>query len=285
MPGIPVNIIQHHLNMDHEKKPIQQRRRIFAFKRKKAVMDEVNKQLAANFIREVYYPKWLANVVMIKKANGKWRMCVDFTDLNNACSNDSFLLPKIDQFVDSTGEHKLLTFMDTFSGYNQIQMVEEDQEKIVFITNQGLYCYRVMPFGLKNVRAMYQRLVNQIFSKQIERNVEVYVDDVLVKRKEEEVHLEDLKETYNTLRQYSMKLNPSKCAFGVSFGKFLNFMVSQRGIEANSKKVRAILEMSSPKMIKEVQSLTGRVAALNRFVSKATDKCLPFFKTLKQAFV
>ena len=181
--------------------------------------------------------------------------------------------------------HKLLTFMDTFSGYNQIQMVEEDQEKIVFITNQGLYCYRVMPFGLKNVRAMYQRLVNQIFSKQIERNVEVYVDDVLVKRKEEEVHLEDLKETYNTLRQYSMKLNPSKCAFGVSFGKFLNFMVSQRGIEANSKKVRAILEMSSPKMIKEVQSLMGRVAALNRFVSKATDKCLPFFKTLKQAFV
>ena len=128
-------------------------------------MDEVNKQLAANFIREVYYPKWLANVVMIKKANGKWRMCVDFTYLNNACSNDSFLLPKIDQFVDSTGEHKLLTFMDTFSGYNQIQMVEEDQEKIVSITNQGLYCYRVMPFGLKNVRAMYQRLVNQIFNK------------------------------------------------------------------------------------------------------------------------
>ena len=261
------------------------RRRIFALERNKAVMDEVNKLLAANFIREVYYPEWLANVVMIKKANGKWRMCVDFTDLNNACSNDSFLLPKIDQFVDSTAEHKLLTFMNTFSGYNQIQMVEEDQEKIVFITNQGLYCYRVMPFGLKNVRAMYQRLVNQIFSKQIERNVEVYVDDVLVKRKEEEVHLDDLKETYNTLRQYSMKLNPSKCAFEVSFGKFLDFMVSQRGIEANSKKVRAILEMSSPKMIKEVQSLMGRVAALNRFVSKATDKCLPFFKTLKQAFV
>ena len=142
-----------------------------------------------------------------------------------------------------------------------------------------------MPFGLKNVRAIYQRLVNQMFNKQIGRKVEVYVDDMLVKSKEEEDHLDDLKETFNTLRPYSMKLNPSKCAFGVSSGKFLNFMVSQRGIEENPEKVRAILEMSSPKMIKEVQFLTRRVAALNRFVSKAMDKCLPFFKTLKRAFV
>ena len=142
-----------------------------------------------------------------------------------------------------------------------------------------------MPFGLKNVRATYQRLVNQMFNKQIGRKVEVYVDDMLVKSKEEEDHLDDLKETFNTLRPYSMKLNPSKCAFGVSSGKFLNFMVSQRGIEENPEKVRAILEMSSPKTIKEVQFLTRRVAALNRFVSKAMDKCLPFFKTLKRAFV
>ena len=122
-------------------------------------------------------------------------------------------------------------------------------------------------------------------SKQIRRNVEVYVDDMLVKSKEEEDHLDDLREAFNTLRQYNMKLNPFICAFRVSSGKFLGFMVSQRGIEANPEKVRAILEMSSPKTIKEVQSLTGRVAALNRFVSNATDKCLPFFKTLKHAFV
>ena len=124
-----------------------------------------------------------------------------------------------------------------------------------------------------------------MFNKQIRRNVEVYVDDMLVKSKREEDHLDDLKETFNTLKQYSMKLNSSKCAIGVSFGKFLEFMVSQRGIEENLEKVRAILEMSSPKTIKEVQSLIGRVAALNRFVSKATDKCIPFFKTLKRAFV
>ena len=222
---------------------------------------------------------------MVKKANGKWRMYVEFTDLNQACSKDSFPLPRIDQLVDSTAGHKLLTFMDAFSGYNQIQIAKEDQEKTSFITSQELYCYRVMPFGLKNTRATYQRLINQMFKKQIWRNVEVYDDDVLVKSKKEKDHLDDLKETINTFRQYNMKLNPSKCAFGVSSGKFLGFMVSRRGIEANPQKVRAILEMSSPKTIKEVQSLTGKVAALNKFVSKATDKCFPFFKTLKRAFI
>ena len=111
-----------------------------------------------------------------------------------------FSLPKIDQLVDSTGGHKLLTFMDAFSRNNQIQMVEEDQEKTAFITSQGLYCYRVMPFGLKNAGATYQRLVNQMFDKQIRKNVEVYVDDMLVKSKEEVDHLDDLKETFNTLK-------------------------------------------------------------------------------------
>ena len=150
MPGIPASIIQHHLNVDPEKKPVQQRRRIFTPKRNKAVMDEVNKLLTANFIREVHYPKWLANVVMVKKTNGKWRMWVDFTNLNQAHPKDSFPLPKIDQLVDSIVRHKLLTFMDVFSGYNQIQMAEEDQEKTAFVTSQGLYCYKVMSFRLKN---------------------------------------------------------------------------------------------------------------------------------------
>ena len=132
--------------------------------------------MSAGFIQEVYYPDWHANVVLVKKTNGKWRMCVDFTDLNKACSKDSFPLPRIDQLVDSIVRYKLLMFMDAFSGYNQIKMAEEDQEKIAFITSQGLYCYKVMPFGLKNAGATYQRLVNKMVSKQIGRNIEVYVD-------------------------------------------------------------------------------------------------------------
>ena len=221
---------------------------------------------------------------MVKKANDKWRICVDFTDLNRACHKDSYPLPHIDQLVDSTAGHKLLSFMDAFSGYNQRKMDEVDQEKTSFVTSQGLFCYEVMPFGLKNAGATYQRLVNHMFCPQIGRNVEVYVDDMLVKSLDKGKHLDNLQETFDTLRWYNMKLNPSKCAFGVALGKFLEFMVSHRGIEANLEKIKAILDMKSPQNIKEVQSLTGRVAALNRFVSKATDKCLPFFRVLKKAF-
>ena len=284
MPGIPPEIIQHKLNVNPDRKPRQQRRRVFTPERDQAVMDEVTKLLAAGFIREVHYLKWLVNVILVKKANGKWRMCMDFTDLNRACLKDSFLLPRIDQLMDSTVGHKLLTFMDTFSGYNQIRMAEEDQEKTSFIMSQGLYYYKVMPFGLKNAGSTYQRLVNKMFSKQIGKNMEVYVDDMLVKSREELTHLDNLKETFATLKQYQMKLNPAKCVFGIASGKFLGFMVSQRGIEANLETVQAIINKTSPKTVKEVQKLTGRIAALNMFVSRATDKCLPFFKTLKQAF-
>ena len=237
IPGISPKVIQHKLNVNPERKPVQQRRRAFDLERDQAVTKEVTKLLTTSFIREVYYPDWLTNVVLVKKANEKWRMWMDFTDLNKACPKDSFPLPRIDQLVDSITGHKLLTFMDAFSGYNQIKMAEEDQEKTAFITSQGLYCYKVMPFKLKNAGATYQRLVNKMFNRQIGRNMEVYVDDILVKSKEELTHLDDFRETFTTLKQYQMKLNPSKCVFGVVSGKFLGFMISQRGIEANPEKV------------------------------------------------
>jgi hypothetical protein len=156
MPGISPSIISHKLNVNPSLRPVKQKRRVFAPKRNNAIMEEVDKLLMANFIREVFYLDWLANVVMVKKNTGKWQMCVDFTDLNKACPKDSFPLPRIDQLVDSTAGHKLLTFMDAFSGYNQIVMDESDQEKTSFITSRGLFCYKVMPFGLKNAGATYQ---------------------------------------------------------------------------------------------------------------------------------
>ena len=212
-------------------------------------------------------------------------MCVDFTDLNRACPKDSYPFPRIDTLVDSTIRHELLSFMDAFLGYNQIKMNEDDQEKTSFVTSQGLFCYKVMPFGLKNAGATYLRLMNKMFAYQIGRNVQVYFDDMLVKSWCENDHLNDLQETFDTLRSYNMKLNPSKCVFGVTAEKFLGVMVSQREIEVNPEKVRAIMELGLPKTVKEVQSLNGKIATLNRFVSKATDKCLPFFRTLRRSFV
>ena len=192
-------------------------------------------------------------------------MCVDFTNLNKACPKNSYPLPRVDVLVDSTAQHQLLSFMDAFSGYNHIRMHEADQEKTSFVTSQGLFCYKVMPFGLKNTSATYQRLMNKMFTQQIRRNVLVYVDDIVVKSRREENHLEDLRETFDTLRSYNMKLNTRKCAFKVTTRKFIGFMVSQRGIKANPDKIRAIMEMAPPRNVKEVQSLNGKIETLNRF--------------------
>jgi hypothetical protein len=230
------SVISYRLNVDPNYRPVKQKTKSFAPKRNQAIHEEVERLLKAGFIREVDYPQWLANVVLVKNSSEKWRMCVDFTDLNKACPKDSFPLPWMDVLIDSTSRHELLSFMDAFSGYNQIHMSELDEEKTSFITDRGLYCYNMMPFGLKNARTTYQRLVNRMFSDQIGRNVEVYVDDMLVKSQKVISHLADLEETFNTLRRYQMKLNPAKCAFGVSSGKFLGFMVSSRGIEGNLEK-------------------------------------------------
>ena len=153
----------------------------------------------------------------------------------------------------------------------------DDQEKTSFVTAQGTYCYRVMSFGLKNARATYQRLVNWMFQKQIGTTMEVYIDDMLVKSTTTELHIAYLSEAFQILRNYNMKLNPAKCAFGVSAEKFLGFIVNHRGIEANPDKIKAVLDMPSPSGIKEVQRLTGRIDALSRFMSRASDKCQPFF--------
>ena len=284
MGGIDPAIITHKLNTNPSFKPVKQKRRSFAPERQKSINEEVGKLLQARAIREVEYPEWLANVVLVKKANGKWRLCIDFTDINKACPKDSFPLPRIDLIVDATAGHELLSFMDAFSGYNQISMKPNDQEKTSFVTAQGTYCYRVMPFGLKNAGATYQRLVNRMFQKQIGATMEVYIDDMLVKSTKSDLHITHLSEAFQILRNYNMKLNPAKCAFGVSAGKFLGFIVNHRGIEANPDKIKALLDMSSPSRIKEVQQLKGRIASLSRFVSRASDKCQPFFQVLKKAF-
>ena len=210
--------------------------------------------------------------VLVKKPIGTWRMCIDFTDLNRACPKDSYPLPKIDKLVDSTAGHELLSFMDAFSGYHQIPLAEKDQEKSSFVVDTGLYCYTMMPLGLKNAGATYQRLVNKVFEPLIGKTMEI------TKSVKENDHAQDLEETFKLLRAYVMKLNPKKCTFGVKSGKFLGYMIDQRGIEANPDKVQAIPRMRSPTNIKEVQKLTGCIAALGQFMSRSADKCHPLFK-------
>ena len=226
MGGIDPTVIIHRLNVSPSFKPVKQKRRSFAPERQKVINEEVDKLLQAGAIRKVEYLEWLANVVLVKKANDNWRLCIDFTDVNRACPKDSFPLPPIDVIVDATAGHELLSFMDAFSSYNQISTDPDDQEKTSFLIGQGNYCYRVMPFGLKNAGATYQRLVNRMFQKQIGTTMEVYIDDMLVKSTTAELHIAHLSEAFQILREYNMKLNPAKCAFGLSAGKFLGFIVN-----------------------------------------------------------
>ncbi|XP_012851807.1 PREDICTED: uncharacterized protein LOC105971499 [Erythranthe guttata] len=247
-------------------------------------LDPTTEQQLINFLRhngDVF--AWKAQDLsgIPPQPGGKWRLCVDFTDLNKACPKDPFPIPRIDQLIDSTSGCELLSFLDAYQGYNQILLVPEDQERASFITDQGIYCYQVMPFGLKNTGATYQRLVNTMFADQIGKNMEVYIDDMLVKSVKTSDHLTDLDQCFTTLRRYKMKLNPLKCSFGVRGGKFLGYMISQRGIEANPAKIEAITSMAPSTSIKKVQQLNGCLASLNRFISRSADKALPFFKILR----
>ncbi|KAI5337353.1 hypothetical protein L3X38_016624 [Prunus dulcis] len=252
MPGISSDIISHKFSINlavRPVRPVRQKRRAYDPERYEAMREEVDRLSSIGFIREVDYPTWLANVVMVRKPRKGWRMCVDYTNLNWACPKDSFPLPRIGQLVDASAGHALLSFMDAYLGYNQIFMHPEDQARTSFITDRGLYCYKVMPFGLKNAGATYQHLVNHLFALLIGNTMEVYVDDMLVKSRIADKHIPNLSAMFTILKQYKMRLNPTKCVFGVASGKFLGFMISQR--------------------------------ALTRFISKATDRCAPFFKALK----
>ena len=226
MPRINPVHASHKLNVVNSAKPVRQKARRFHPDRHLIIQTEIDNLRHNGFIRAVKYPEWLANVVVVPKKGNKWRVCVDYTDLNDACPKDSFPLPRIDQIMDASAGHGMLSFLDAYSGYHQIPMHPPDTEKTSFITPHGLYCYNVMPFGLNNVGATYQRLVTKMFQPFLGSTMEVYIDDMLVKSQQHPDHATHLQQAFDILRVYGMKLNPLKCAFGVSAGRFLGFMVT-----------------------------------------------------------
>jgi hypothetical protein len=246
-----------------------------------AVKSEVQRLLDATVIHEVMYPKCLANTVPIKKKNEKWRMCIDFIDLNKATAKDNYPLPRMDQVVDSAANVAVMSLLDRFSGYHQCWMAKEDEEKTSFITPFETFCFARMPEGLKNAGPTFTRMIGVVFKPQIGRNIQAYVDDLIVKSSDRASHVSDLAETFANMRRAGLKLNPEKCVFGVTKGKILGCLISAKRIEANLDKIMAIREMEEPKTKRDIQKLNGRVAALNRFISRSAERSLPFFKALK----
>ncbi|KAK1602530.1 hypothetical protein QYE76_017961, partial [Lolium multiflorum] len=260
MPGIPRELAEHALNVDPTAKPVQQSMRRFSEPKRRAIGEEVNRLRKAGFIRELKEAEWVANPVMVpRKDTTALRMCIDYTGLNKHCPKDHFPLPRIDQIVDSTAGCDRLSFLDAYSGYNQIKLKKEDQELTAFITPHGVFCYN------------------------IGRNIEVYIDDIVVKTKHAATLIDDLRETFDNLDKYKIKLNPKKCFFGVPGGQVLGYFISARGIEANPLKIKAILDMEPPKNLHQVQQLAGRLAALSRFIAKLGEKALPFYNLMKKS--
>ncbi|RVW45515.1 Retrovirus-related Pol polyprotein from transposon 17.6 [Vitis vinifera] len=251
MPGLDPSIVQHRLPLLPQARPVKQKLRRLHPRWSLQVKEEIQKQLSVGFLSVVEYPEWLANVVPVPKKDGKVRVCVDFRDLNKASPKDDFPLPHIDMLVDSTAGHSMLSFMDGFSGYSQILMAPEDMEKTSFITEWGTYCYRVMPFGLKNAGATYQRAATTLFHDMMHRDVEVYVDDMIVKSRDRSDHLAALE--------------------------------SERGIEVDPDKIRAILDMPAPRTEREVRGFLGRLQYISRFIARLTDICEPIFRLLRKS--
>lgn len=187
----------------------------------------------------------------------------------------------MDEQIDSLTPFKFKCFLDAYKGYHQIQMAKVDEDKTAFHTDIGIFCYTKMPFGLKNAGATYQRLMDSVFVDQRKKNLEVYVDYIVIKSKTEKIMLPDIAETSINLRKHGVKLNPAKCSFGVEEGKFLGVIIARDGIKVNSKKVSAILETPSPRTLKDLQVLYGRLVAISHFLAKQAERTLPFLKVLK----
>ena len=223
----------------------------------------------------------MANVVPLKNPIGVIRLYTNFRDLNKACSKDDFPLPNIDMIIDSLIGYEMLSFMDGFLGYNQIKIKESDKHKKKFRT-WGNFCYKVMPFGLKNVGATYEREMIAMFHDFIHKIVEVYIDDILIKSKSKEDHVKDVKIAFERMKQYKLRIKAQKCVYGVSSRKLLGHIVSRRGVEVDSKNIKAIIEMYPPMNLKQLRILQGKIQYVRRFICQLTNKIVPMSHLLKK---
>uniref|UniRef100_A0A2N9HKP8 Uncharacterized protein n=1 Tax=Fagus sylvatica TaxID=28930 RepID=A0A2N9HKP8_FAGSY len=282
MPGIDPGLVAHYLNVEPGTRPVVQPMRTFHTEVEAQITQEVKKLLAAGFIKPIQHPRWLSNIVPVKKKNRQIRCCVDFRNLNKACPKDEFPLPNMDLLIDSATGHAMFSFMDGFSGYNQIRMSTKDAEKTAFRTPIGNFYYTVMPFGLKNADATYQRIMTAMFHDMMHKEIEDYVDDIVVKSKKREDHLGILRKVFDRCRLYKLKMNPLKCAFRVSAGKFLGFLVHNREIDVDPAKASTIATMKAPTSHKELKSFLGRLSYIRRFIPGLAAVTVVFAPLMKK---
>jgi hypothetical protein len=246
MPGLDPSIVEHRIDTWPKITPVHKKQRPLHPSKVVAIKVEIDKLRAAGFIYPIAYTSWVSNPVPINKKQGTIHVCTEFCDLNHACPKDNFPTPFIDQIIDDYADHEALSFMDNFSGYNQIQIHPVDQYKTTFTTPWGNFSYHVMPFGLKNADATFQWAMTYIFHDLV-HIILAYLDDLTAQSKKHTQHLNDLQIIFQRCRQYNIHLNPLKCVFCVTTGCLLGFIVSQSGITVDPLKVQAITEIPPPR--------------------------------------
>jgi hypothetical protein len=283
MPGLSREIVEHRLPIKFGFRPFKQRARTFRPALLPRIKDEIHWLLEADFIRPCRYTEWVSNIVPVEKESGKLRVCIDFRNLNRATPKDEYPMPIVDTLINNASGNRIISFLDGNAGYNQIFMAEEDASKTSFICLGfiGLFEWVVMTFGLKNDGTTYQRAMNLIFHELLGNTVEVYIDDIVVKSAEFSSHIADLRKAFDKIRRYDLKMNPRKCAFGVSAGKFLGFVIHEHGIEIDPDRIKSIRNVGPPTCKVKVQKFLGKVNYLRRFISNLAGKIDAFTPILR----
>jgi hypothetical protein len=283
MSGLSRELVEHRLPIKSGFSPYKQPARRFNPIIQDRVKKDVERLLDAGFIRPFRYAEWVSNIVPVEKNTDKIRVCIDFHNLNKATTKDEYPMPIDDMLINNASEHRVISFLNGNAGYNQIFMAEEDMSKTAFRCSVfiSLFEWVVMTFGLKNTGATYQRTMNLIFHDLLGIVLEIYIDDIVVKSENMGDHLADLRLALERMRRYELKMNPLKCVFGVSAGKFLGFIIHEHGIEIDHKKVESINKMQLPQCKNDKQKILGKLNYLRRFVSNLSEKISAFAPILR----
>ena len=280
MKGVHPSVCTHHIYIKEDCKPVRQPQRRMNPTLKDIVKEELQKMLDAGFIYPISDSEWVSPLVLVPKKNGKWRICVDYRELNKATKKDHFPLPFIDQVLDGLAGKKFFSFLDGFSGYNQIQISPEDQDKTTFTCPWGTFAYRVLPFGLCNAPATFQRAVLSIFSELVHDAVEIYMDDFTPYGSNFQEALSNLGKVLTKCIEMNLSLSPKKCEFLMTEGTVLGHTISCQGLQGDPNKIALIKKVPPPQKVRDVRSFLGLAGYYRRFIKDFSKLASPLFGLL-----
>jgi ribonuclease HI len=276
------DVFQHTIPLKEDTKPFRQKLRRINPKLAPLIQAELKKMLDAGIIAPTRHSAWCSNLVVVRKKNGGIRLCIDFRNLNLACIKDNYPLPNMETLLQRVTGSKIMSMLDGFSGYNQVLVRKEDQNKTTFTTPWGTFEYLRMPFGLLNAGATFQRAMDFAFHELMGKIIEIYQDDLTVFSKERDDHISHLRQVFERCRKYGISLNPAKSILGVDEGKLLGHIITKDGVKMDPKRVQPIQQVPLPQTKKALQSFLGQINFVRRFIPNLAETLKPIQRLLKK---